>query len=99
MMFTIVPIFILVVGAFVFFGVIQTFLRNRRMMDNVTDEIFRQARTRDRKVDSVSGNAASAPAGDYSCDNCGASLGSDTEISPSGDFKCQYCDSWSNVNS
>ena len=33
-----------------------------------------------------------------SCDNCGASLDSETEISPSGDFKCRYCNSWSNVN-
>ena len=34
----------------------------------------------------------------YSCEHCGASIGTDSEISPSGDVKCQYCDSWFNVN-
>ncbi len=34
----------------------------------------------------------------YKCDNCGASIGVDSDISPSGDVKCQYCNSWFNVN-
>ena len=34
---------------------------------------------------------------DYACDNCGASISADADISPSGDVKCTYCNSWFNV--
>ena len=36
--------------------------------------------------------------GGYSCEHCGASIGTDSEISPSGDVKCEYCNSWFNIN-
>jgi len=35
---------------------------------------------------------------EYKCNNCGASIGVDSDISPSGDVKCQFCNSWFNVN-
>ena len=97
-MFTVVPIFIFVVAGFVFFGVISTFLRSRKIMDHVTDEVFRQARDRGASTGGSAEETASRSTGDFSCDKCGAALGSDTEISPSGDFKCEYCDSWNNVH-
>lgn len=34
----------------------------------------------------------------YSCDNCGAGLGSDTEVSPHGDVKCEHCGRWFNIH-
>lgn len=98
MLFTIVPVFIFVVAGFVFFGVISTFLRSRRIMDHVTDEVFRQTRARGDAAAGSPEQPVSRGAGDFSCDKCGAALGSDTEISPSGDFKCEYCDSWNNVH-
>lgn len=33
----------------------------------------------------------------YDCDNCGARLGKDAEVSPSGDVKCKYCNKWFNI--
>lgn len=40
---------------------------------------------------------AEAGAG-YQCPNCGASLGTDQEVSPSGDAKCRYCHRWWNIH-
>ena len=89
-------VFIFLVGGVIFLGVVTTFLRNRKIMNQVTEEVFRQARPPARSGSPSSGNQNES--GEYSCDNCGASLDSETEISPSGDFKCRYCNSWSNVN-
>ena len=101
--FSIVGIFIIVVAGLVFFGAISTLLGHRKIMNQVTEQVFRQARDGQpgtAATASSTGMAASASPGsaDYSCDNCGAALANDTEISPSGDFKCQYCNSWSNTN-
>lgn len=100
MMFTIVPIFIAVVGVITVVGAIMTFagvLRHRKMFDRVADEAFSRHTARPTGSHSESAKPAPAP-GSFHCTHCGASLGTDTEISPSGDFKCEYCDSWSNVN-
>ena len=45
-----------------------------------------------------SGNIPDSIQSNYSCRNCGAGIGVDSEISPSGDVKCEYCNSWFNVN-
>lgn len=98
-MFTLVPIFIGVVALFVFGGVFMTFLsafRHRGMIQQITDEALRQSRSQSSPQQQDTQRSSSAPS-DYACDNCGAALGTRTEISPSGDFKCEYCDSWSNV--
>ncbi len=99
-MFTLVSIFIAIVAAFVFFGVITTFLGHRKLMNRMTDQVFRQANSADREgVQKSSTNMETPPqSSDFSCSGCGASLSSNTEISPSGDFKCPYCNSWSNVH-
>ena len=93
--FSLVTIFILVVGGLVFFGAISTLMGHRKITNQITDQVFRQAREQSRD-DQTSESQVSSD--DYSCSKCGASLESGTEISPSGDFKCQYCNSWSNVH-
>ena len=100
-MFTIVPIFIGIVALFVFGGVFMTFLsafRHRGMIQQFTEEALRQSRDQATPQQQNTQRPASTPS-DYACDNCGAALGADTEISPSGDFKCEYCDSWSKIKS
>lgn len=96
-LFTVVPLFIGVCAVFVFIGVISSFLGHRKLMNRMTDQVFRDA-TRDRSAGSVPDSAATLTPGQFSCSQCGAALGAETEISPSGDFKCPYCSSWSNVN-
>lgn len=87
-------VFIFFIAGLVFFGIVSRFLRHRKMMDQITDEVFRQVR---KPGPAESGPDGTTTARDYSCDKCGASLDSETEISPSGDYKCRYCKSWSNI--
>ena len=97
--FPVVFFFAAAIFVFVFFNVIRTFAGHRKLMNRVTDEVFRQFDdARDREDGPAAASSSPMSSGDYSCSKCGASLGSDTEISPSGDFKCEYCNSWSNVN-
>ncbi|MEQ9408585.1 MAG: hypothetical protein RIK87_12695 [Fuerstiella sp.] len=95
-MFTIVPIIIGVIAVFVFISAIGTFLGHRRLMNRITDEVFRESQQSGESGSSRTPDGSAGPV-DYSCAHCGASLSPDTEISPSGDFKCRYCNSWSNV--
>ena len=96
---SLVGIFILVVAGLVFFGAISTLLGHRKIMNQVTEQVFRQAREGQQTSTATASSATSSNSADYSCDNCGAAIANNTEISPSGDFKCQYCNSWSNINS
>jgi hypothetical protein len=34
----------------------------------------------------------------YACQNCGAALGADAEVSPLGDVKCSFCGAWFNIH-
>ncbi len=43
------------------------------------------------------GRPVANPTG-YTCPNCGAKLGPDTDVSPSGDAKCSYCERWWNIH-
>ena len=100
MVFTIAPVFICVVAGIIIFSVVTGLLRHRRLFDQVSDEIERTARERGRGHRDVEDEwkDEEPESGDYSCQNCGAGLGADTEISPSGDFKCRYCKTWNNVH-
>lgn len=95
----IVSMFIFVVAGFVFFSVVSGFIRHGRLMNQMTDQVFRQARqsSESGRADSFETEGPESRADRFECRKCGAALDSDTEISPSGDFKCDYCDSWNNV--
>lgn len=95
----IVSMFIFVVAGFVFFSVVSGFIRHGRLMNQMTDQVFRQAR-QSPESSPLGPSETDGPefsADRFECRKCGAALDSDTEISPSGDFKCDYCDSWNNV--
>lgn len=101
MVFALVPIFIVVVACLVFagfaFNVIGIF-RSHGQIRQFTSEMLDSAREQREESEASQRKTAVNSDGSYSCANCGASLGANTEVSPSGDFKCQYCNSWSNVN-
>lgn len=110
-MFSLVTIFITIVGLMIMGTTVLTtvgIFRHRSSMHRLMDDMLRhqqaktaQPGTGDRPADSSDGpavgNSAAGDAAEYRCQNCGAGLGAETEISPSGDFKCPYCRSWSNV--
>ncbi|MCR9198894.1 MAG: hypothetical protein NXI04_09640 [Planctomycetaceae bacterium] len=99
MLFTIVPIFIVIISCLVFAGFLFNFVtifRGHRQVRQFTSEMLDAARREQSQPESPRRSVDSD--GGYACVNCGASLGVNTEVSPSGDFKCQYCNSWSNVN-
>ena len=100
--FVLAPVIIGLAAVFVFGSVIMTFFsvfRHRGMMHKITDEVLRQAKSGAEKNEANENNTTvNAGPTEYSCSQCGASLGVNTEVSPSGDFKCQFCNSWSNVN-
>jgi len=101
MLFTIVPIFIVVVACLVFAGAafnFGAFFRSHRQIRQFTSDMMESAQNQPNPENAASSRQTTNPDGGYSCANCGASLGADTDISPSGDFKCPYCNSWSNVN-
>ena len=96
-LFTIVPIFIAICAIFVFGGVITTFIaamRHRNTINRMTQDVIDQSPAKSPSPASET----RANSQNFSCQQCGAALNSETEISPSGDFKCGYCNSWSNVN-
>ncbi len=96
MSLTLVILFICVVAGITLFGGAATFLRHRKMMNRITDQVFSQVN--DQPDNSEATFSAANDSADYSCSHCGAALGNETEISPSGDFKCQYCKNWANVH-
>lgn len=99
MMFSIVLTIFTFVAFIIIAIVIRGFVRHHSLFDRVTDEIERAARER-RDVSSapIAREQPSRDPGEYACDNCGAGLDADIEISPSGDFKCHYCNIWNNVH-
>ena len=99
MWFSIAPAFITFVAFIIIVSVIRGFMRHNSLFDRVTDEIERAARERrDVSAAPIAREQTSRDSGDYACNNCGAGLDVDNEISPSGDFKCHYCNTWNNVN-
>ncbi|GAB5441145.1 MAG: hypothetical protein Fues2KO_14940 [Fuerstiella sp.] len=94
-----ISMFIFIVAGFVIFSVIAGFIRHGRLMNQMTDQVFQQARrpSESSQAQPAAMNTAASTADGFACRKCGAALDSDTEISPSGDFKCDYCDSWNNV--
>lgn len=101
MLFTLVPIFIAVVACLVFAGFVFNFVtifRGHKQIRQFTADMMDSAKEQQRPLTGAAPRPSTNADGGYSCVNCGASLGVNTEVSPSGDFKCQYCNSWSNVN-
>ncbi len=98
MLFTIVPVIIVVIALLTFGGAIAVFVgffRHRNAIHQMTDDALHQPRDRSRQAENTSG---SRPAGEYNCTHCGAAPDSDTDISPDGAFKCRYCDRWSAIS-
>lgn len=88
-------LFFFAAAGFVILSVVSGFIRHGRLMNQITDQAFRQPRRAAKP--GYSETPAADATENLSCQNCGAALDSQTEISPSGDFKCGYCDSWNNV--
>lgn len=85
----------LIMFAIVAFSIFRTFGRVSRFQNRVFDAVEHQL---DRQRDDNDDRSDHAPR-DYHCDQCGAVLGDNSDVSPSGDFKCTYCGKWSNIHS
>ncbi|MCA9083054.1 MAG: hypothetical protein KDA81_03315 [Planctomycetaceae bacterium] len=104
-MFTIIPIFIIVVALMVIGTTIFTAIgifRHRSSLHRVMEEVVRHQQAQTTATRGSGPTLGDRDIGDASglncrCGNCGAALGTETEVSPSGDFKCPFCNTWSNV--
>jgi hypothetical protein len=89
-------IIFLIMFVVVAFGIFRTFGRVSRFQNRIFDHVEDQLNK--RQTDDNDDRSPHAPR-DYHCDQCGAVLGDDADVSPSGDFKCTYCGKWSNIHS
>ncbi|MBD3675956.1 MAG: hypothetical protein HUJ26_20800 [Planctomycetaceae bacterium] len=86
-------IFVLVFVTFAF-QIFRTAGRIGQIQNRVFDQIEREL----DQADSSSHHTDDSRPRNYECDQCGATLGDNADVSPSGDFKCTYCGKWSNVH-
>lgn len=86
-------VFILVFLIFAI-GIFRTAGRIGQIQNRVFDQMEKQL---DQAEETKSQSDDHRPR-NYECDQCGAALGDNSEISPSGDFKCTYCGKWSNIH-
>ena len=84
----------LLMFVFVVFNIIRTFSRVHSMQNRVFDAVEKQL---DQPQNENDHRSERSPR-DYNCDQCGAALGDNADVSPSGDFKCSYCGKWSNIH-
>lgn len=85
----------LLMFAFVVFNIIRVFGRVRHMQNRIFDAAEKRLDQPESNADESSEHGPK----DYNCDQCGAALGDNSDVSPSGDFKCTYCGKWSNIHS
>lgn len=79
------------------FAAINIFKTSRRI-GSFQDRIFDQIEKEIDRTEQQEISDHNRPR-NYNCDQCGAALGDNSEVSPSGDFKCTYCNKWSNIHS
>lgn len=76
------------------FGFFRTASRIGQIQNRVFDHVERQLDQAEEEDPQADDNRPR----NYNCDQCGAALGDNADVSPSGDFKCTYCGKWSNVH-
>jgi len=75
--------------------IFKTSSRIGRFQNRIFDQIEKEMDRVDQQQDAAEDNRPR----NYECDQCGATLGDNADVSPSGDFKCGYCNKWSNIHS
>lgn len=92
--FDLFGVIFLIMVAVVAFNIFRTFGRVSRFQNRIFDQVEDQLNKQQSHNDDRSPHGPR----DYHCDQCGAVLGDDADVSPSGDFKCTYCGKWSNIH-
>ena len=95
-LFTAVPLFILVFFVLVIIGIVSGIKKHRRVTDEFAERGFK-ARPSQRMPAQDAPAEKTPHSFDLQCDHCGAKLSDASEISPHGDVKCEYCKKWFNV--
>ncbi|MDB4679654.1 MAG: hypothetical protein P8M30_14215 [Planctomycetaceae bacterium] len=80
-------------------SIIRGAIRIGRIQNKVWDAVEEQLDNPSHRSPTEDPNPLDSRPHNYNCNQCGAALGDNADVSPSGDFKCTYCDKWSNIHS
>lgn len=90
--FVLVPLVFVVIGCSLMYAVIMNKNPMQSRVNHLVSQMKeQQAQKKSNQYDSINLYA-------YECNNCGATLGDDADVSPQGDVKCAYCRQWFNIN-
>jgi len=94
-MFNLIFLIFIVILLFSAVTIFTTMRRVGKFQNRIFDQVEREL---DRAEQDQQEESSNRPR-NYECNQCGAALGDNSDISPSGDFKCTYCGKWSNIHS